>query len=164
LWEPEVERERGSGEGERDPAPLRIRPVSSLSGERRPGGGGQEIVGGKERSAGGRGGGPAALVVGDRDELETEEDLLLLLPLMFCCIRQWILNQLDRRPYLVSQDLSIDKLIYQNNVCMLTILLPTFLKMEFINWIFCYESIQVLLYTNHLFLDVQHFCNKIYRV
>jgi hypothetical protein len=127
-----------------------------LSGERRPGGGGQEIVGGKHRSAGGRGGGPAVLVVGDRDELETEEDLLLLLllPLMFCCIRQWILNQLDRRPYLVSQDISIDKLIYQNNVCMLTILLTTFLKMEFINWIFCYESIQVLLYTNHLCLDV----------
>jgi hypothetical protein len=109
LWEPEeVESERWRGEGERDP--LRIRPVSSLSGERRPGGGGQEIVGGKERSAGGRGGGPAALVVGDRDELDTEEDLLLLLllPLMFCCIRQWILNQLDRRPYLVSQEISID--------------------------------------------------------
>ncbi len=157
-----MERERWRGEGERDPPPpLRIRPVSSLSGERRPGGGGQEIVGGNERSAGGRGGGPAALVLGDRDELDTEEDLLLLLLLlMFCCIRQWILNQLDRRPYLVSQDISIDKLIYQNNVCLLNILLPTFLKMEFINWNFCYESIQVLLYTNNLFLDVQHYCNK----
>ena len=64
-------------------------PVSSLRGESRPGGGGQEMVGRRECSAGGWPAGGVRLPPLWADVLPR-----------FCCMRQWILNQLDRRPYL----------------------------------------------------------------
>ena len=84
-----MERDRWRGEGVREPPARPGPPVSSLRGESRPGGGGQEMVGRRECSAGGWPAGGVLLPPLWAD----------LLP-RFCCMRQWILNQLDRRPYL----------------------------------------------------------------
>lgn len=66
--------------------------------------------------------------VGLKDELDNGEtsvesggggwdalaEVLLLPPCMLCCMRQWILNQLDRRPYL-DPDLDIPTIRHFRN-------------------------------------------------
>ncbi len=63
------------------------------------------MVGGRERSTGRCWGG--GFCRGGAGAAELTPQLAAFLLPMFCCIRQWILNQLDRRPYLHNHQRSL---------------------------------------------------------
>jgi hypothetical protein len=63
------------------------------------------MVGGRERSTGRCWGG--GFCRGGAGAAELTPQLAAFLLPMFCCMRQWILNQLDRRPYLHNHQRSL---------------------------------------------------------